>query len=141
MRPLGLLLVTFALLGAACGTAVDNAGPTSTHSPPATTATAAAGQSGIEGQILLGPTCPVQRIDSPCPDRPYEATIDVLDRSGVPVTSFRSGNDGRYRVPLPPGTYTLAPRSTAYPHGRPETVDVPPGEFAHIIITFDTGIR
>ena len=31
--------------------------------------------SGIEGQVLIGPMCPVVQAGTPCPDKPYQATI------------------------------------------------------------------
>ncbi len=31
--------------------------------------------SGIEGQVLIGPMCPVLREGTPCPDQPSQATI------------------------------------------------------------------
>ena len=33
----------------------------------------------------------------------YEATVQVLDFSGQPVTTFRSDTAGNFRVALPPG--------------------------------------
>ena len=99
-------------------------------------------KSGIEGAVTIGPTCPVQRIDSPCPDRPYEATIVVLDSGRHLVAEARSDAQGTFRVPLPPGTYTLSPQSlAALPYAAEQTVTVSPGRFASVHIQFDSGIR
>ena len=99
-------------------------------------------ESGIEGAVTIGPTCPVQRIDSPCPDRPYEATIVVLDSGRHLVAEARSDAQGTFRVPLPPGTYTLSPQSlAALPYAAEQTVTVSPGRFASVHIQFDSGIR
>jgi hypothetical protein len=99
-------------------------------------------ESGIEGTVTIGPTCPVQRIDSPCPDRPYEATIVVLDSGRHLVAEARSDAQGTFRVPLPPGTYTLSPQSlAALPYAAEQTVTVSPGRFASVHIQFDSGIR
>lgn len=99
-------------------------------------------ESGIEGTVTIGPTCPVQRIDSPCPDRPYEATIVVLDSGRHLVAEGRSDAQGTFRVPLPPGTYTLSPQSlAALPYAAEQTVTVSPGRFASVHIQFDSGIR
>ena len=37
---------------------------------------------GIAGVVLIGPQCPVQSVDNPCPDLPYQAWIDVRNSSG-----------------------------------------------------------
>ncbi len=116
---------------------------TATVGPSVATATPApTGESGIEGMVTIGPTCPVQRIDSPCPDRPYEATISVLDGAGRKVAEGRSGTDGRFRLLLPAGTYTLRPESAGtFPHAREQSVAVEPGRVTAVQIVFDSGIR
>ena len=117
--------------------------PTGTVTPAAATATVPPnGDTGIEGMVTIGPTCPVERIDSPCPDRPYEATIVVLDSGRHLVAEARSDAQGTFRVPLPPGTYTLSPQSlAALPYAAEQTVTVSPGRFASVHIQFDSGIR
>lgn len=119
--------------------------PAATSAPPAATATADAtrqGASGIEGRVTIEPTCPVQRIDSPCPDRPYEATMAILDASRRQVASVRSGADGRFRMLLPPGDYTLVPQTTnTPPTAREQTVIVVDRAFTTVQIVFDSGIR
>jgi hypothetical protein len=112
--------------------------------PPPSTATPLpqAGDTGIDGFVTIGPTCPVERPDSPCPDRPFEATIDILDDQGRQVAAARSDAQGHFRVLLPPGTYTLQGRSaTAPPYARPETATVTEGELTTVRIRFDSGIR
>src|SRR5262250_2554940 len=69
-------------------------------------------ESGIEGQVSIGPMCPVERPDRPCPDKPFEASIEIQnqDAQGDHLT-VRSGKDGRFRVKLAPGKYKLTPIS------------------------------
>jgi hypothetical protein len=100
-------------------------------------------ETGIEGIVLLGPTCPVQRVDSPCPDRPYVATLDVVDAaSGAIVITVTSGADGRFRVQLSPGAYRLVPRNTGtLPRGAEQTATVVGGQVTTVQVTYDTGIR
>ena len=103
---------------------------------------APSGESGVEGTVTIGPTCPVQRIESPCPDRPYEAAITALDASGHVAAQTRSAADGRFRMLLPTGTYTLRTESTgALPRAWEESVVVESGRFATIQIVLDSGIR
>ncbi len=103
---------------------------------------AAAGDSGIEGQALAGPVCPVERSDRPCPDRPYQAQVTVLDSQGSEVTRFQTDAEGRFRVPLSPGTYRLRPESPGIrPRAGEQTVTVRTGQFTAVTIHYDTGIR
>jgi len=97
--------------------------------------------SGIEGQIMLRPISPIAR-PGMANERPYEAHVTVLDANGQPVTHFHSDADGRFRVPLKPGTYTLRPESSGtYPLTTKQTVIVLAQQFAHVQIAYDTGIR
>ena len=104
--------------------------------------------SGIEGQSLIGPVCPVQQVDgsaTPCPDhQPYQATITVFDAQNNSVSSFQTGADGSFKVSLEPGDYTLGPESppnSPYPRAEKLDVTVTEGEFTPVEIRFDSGIR
>jgi len=97
---------------------------------------------GIDGLVLLGPICPVQTLEDPCPDEPYSARIQVLTERGAQVTTVRSGGDGRFRVGLRPGRYTLRPQpGDPFPTAADEDVEVAEGVFTEVTIHFDTGIR
>lgn len=97
---------------------------------------------GVEGIALLGPQCPVQSEANPCPDLPYAASIVILDEDDDPVTHVDAGSDGRFRVGLRPGRYTLVPVSgQPFPTASPQAVDVPAGEWPSVTVQFDTGIR
>jgi hypothetical protein len=97
---------------------------------------------GVEGVVLLGPVCPVQTPDNPCPDQPYEALIRIRDESHHLVTRVRSGDDGRFRVGLRPGRYTLDPESgTPFPTAQDVEVEVVGGSYAEVTIHYDSGIR
>ncbi len=101
--------------------------------------------SGIQGQALLGPVCPVVHLDTPCPDRPYQATIDVWNAARTErVTTFTTDDQGRFRVPLPPGDYFIdpqPPRPGVPPSPIPQAVTVPPDRFLDVTIEYDSGIR
>ena len=97
---------------------------------------------GIEGIALLGPQCPVQTEEDPCPDLPYQAWVSVRAPSGRLHTRFRTGEDGRFRVGLPAGRYTLDPDSgNPFPIAGDLDVEVVSGGYTSVVIQFDTGIR
>ena len=98
--------------------------------------------SGVEGQALIGPMCPVMQIGNPCPDKPFQATITVLDKSRRKVIDFQSDAQGNFKVGLKPGTYILVPASTNAMTRAPEqTVTVIEGQFIRVAIHYDSGIR
>ena len=98
--------------------------------------------SGIEGQVLLGPMCPVSQQGQGCPDQPYQATLTVTSLNGVQITQFQSDEQGRFQVSLVPGEYNLHPES---PNGLPFAGDqsfiVETGQYTQITVHYDTGIR
>jgi len=97
---------------------------------------------GIDGTVLLGPICPVISEENPCPDRPYEAWIVILDHRRRKVGRISSYTDGRFRVGLEPGTYILDPESgDPYPVGEEEVVEVAEGVYSSVTLYFDSGIR
>ncbi len=129
------------------GTSTPAAGTTAvptmaTVAPGATGTPAVEPKSGIKGLVTIGPTCPVEQPESPCPDRPYEATIQVLDEGGDVVAEVRSGADGRFEVEVPPGTYALHPvTATTPPSATDQVVEVRAGELTEVVVQFDSGIR
>jgi hypothetical protein len=106
-----------------------------------------ANESGIvEGMVLLGPTCPVER-DPPepgCGDRPYSTELEAVPASGRgDAVRFHSEGDGSFTVPLPPGNYTIRSASNAQ---QPPTCSSP--EFmvvadatVRVDVSCDSGIR
>ena len=121
------LLICLALLVlAACS-------PVPVQPPPGT---------GIEGQVFIGPACPVVQVGEPCPDQPYQATLVVLDTQGREVTRFQTDVDEKFRVTLGPGTYTLAPESAnAMQHASRQDFNVVTGQYTRLRVTYDSGIR
>lgn len=121
MRPVAVAL---ALVLAACG--------------------GAAPADGIEGRVLAGPTCPVQRIppDPGCADRPVAIALEVISAGGSVVARAETGADGAFRIAAAPGRYTV--RSAAarpLPALRPTPVEVPRTGWVTLELRADTGIR
>jgi hypothetical protein len=98
--------------------------------------------SGIEGQVLIGPMCPVVQPGQECPDQPYEATLTVNSLNGVQITQFHTDEQGHFRVPLVPGEYILHPESTnGLPFAGDQSFIVETGRFTQITVRYDSGIR
>jgi hypothetical protein len=102
--------------------------------------------SGIEGEVSIGPMCPVERPDRPCPDKPFEASIEIQNQANPDSQlTVRSGKDGRFRLKLTPGKYKLTPITPnpgAPPHAPPpQSVMVESGKYTHVTIRYDSGIR
>jgi hypothetical protein len=124
-RRLRLSFVPILLLVAACA---------STATPPPNT--------GIEGQVLIGPMCPVVQLGTPCPDQPYQATITVKDIRGEQVARIETDAQGQFKLPLAPGDYTLVPESPdGFTRAAERPVTVTAGQFTRVTITYDSGIR
>lgn len=130
-----LVVVLVVILGVAAAVYVHP------HGDEATATTT----SGIKGFVLVGPTCPVVRADTPCPDRPLATTVGVYDQTGnTLITQTTSGSDGAFLVDLVPGTYTLkriAGSNAMLPRCNPTTVTVRDNAFATTTISCDSGIR
>jgi hypothetical protein len=101
------------------------------------------GDSGVQGRVLVGPTCPVEQAGSACPDRPLATDLEIVRGSDV-VATVHSGSDGSFRVALEPGRYTIRPGENTtggLPRGTPVGVTVSSHSFASVTVTFDSGIR
>lgn len=97
---------------------------------------------GIVGMAMRGPICPVATQDEACDDQPYQARIEVMDSDGRRVARIRTDQEGRFRVGLVAGPYTLVPESgDPFPVASPQDVVVMAGVFTDVVVRFDTGIR
>jgi hypothetical protein len=101
----------------------------------------AVSSTGLEGTMLRGPTRPVCQVDQPC-TAPFKSGFVVL-QGGRIVARFQSDSAGRFRIQLPPGTYTVSPDESAPLLARADAheVTVGPSGLTHVDLEFDTGIR
>jgi hypothetical protein len=97
--------------------------------------------SGVFGTVTAGPTCPVERVGSPCPPAPWVGTVRATDDAGHP-TETRTDDAGNYTLTLQPGSYeVVAVTDGGPPTGQPVTVDVQAAQPIRVDLTVDTGIR
>lgn len=128
MRRAPAILFVSILLLAACGNGGGGGEPAS----------------GVRGIVRLGPVCPVEVAGgSPCPDIPFHGVVTASNASGE-VARVETDLAGRFRMSLPPGTYTVVavPNGTgALPAPVSRTVVVRVGSFTRISLEVDSGIR
>jgi hypothetical protein len=133
MKLIGIFVLFLMLT--ACNTITNN-----TSQQNETTA-----KSGIEGTVMIGPSCPVQRINDPsCDDRPYQGVIHVNTTNGIWVTKFKADERGIFRIELEPGNYTLEPQTPKegfLPRASSQDVAVISGAFTTVSIQYDSGLR
>ena len=98
--------------------------------------------SGIDGQVLIGPACPVVQQGQACPDGPYQATLTVRSSSGLQIAQFQTDAQGYFKIPLVPGSYILHPES---PDGVAVAADqafvVETSRYTPLTVHYDSGIR
>jgi len=103
---------------------------------------AAPADSGIEGQVLIGPMCPVVQMGQECPDQPYPATLTVNSPNGRKIVQVQSDAQGRFKISLAPGDYILHPESpNGIPYASEQSFRVEAGKFTQIVVSYDNGIR
>lgn len=98
--------------------------------------------SGLEGQVTIGPVCPVGQQGQECPDQPYQATLTVNSPTGVMIAQVHSDAQGHFRVPLVPGEYILHPESldgVAFAGDQSFTVET--SRYTQLTVNYDSGIR
>ncbi len=89
----------------------------------------------------MGPTCPVIREGSPCPDRPFVGRVLAVGE-GLRVEAETDG-EGRFAMALPPGTYVVSAlvEDGGPPTPIPQSVQVRPDRYTEVVLEVDTGIR
>lgn len=106
----------------------------------------------LEGEVRIGPICPVEKEGQLCPTPPevYEARkIIVNDDDGNWITTVdivpisREDGRGKYRVELEAGTYLVDINRIGIDSSGdvPTQVEIRSGETTTLNIGIDTGIR
>jgi hypothetical protein len=120
---------------------IPRAQPDSTQlSSPAPTSTGI-----LIGNVVAGPTCPVETAEQPCPPRSLPNRLVLIETpGGTIVMRVTTDQQGQFRVTLAPGTYrVLVPSdSNRFPiQGTPQQVTVVAGQTMQMLVELDTGIR
>ena len=100
----------------------------------------------VRGVVLAGPQCPVETLESPCPDVALPGISVQLVSGDLVVATTVSGQDGRFSFEAEPGSYELhaiiedEPVSPI-PFAKPVGVQVVANETVRADVLVDTGIR
>jgi len=102
--------------------------------------------SGVEGVVMLGPTCPVIREgDDSCYDKPYATIVQVIavgSPNSSPFAVVESDKQGKYKIMLPPGEYALQPvGGSVMPRCETKEITIEPAKIIEVNLSCDTGIR
>jgi hypothetical protein len=119
------------------------------QSTPTTTPQSAAdaGSLGtIAGDVVAGPTCPVESIEDPCAPKPVpDRKVLILTPGGAIAATTTTDANGRFSVRVAPGSYTVraeaGPGKLGLNQVSPGDVTVRAGATATVRIELDTGIR
>jgi hypothetical protein len=103
--------------------------------------------SGVTGRVTLGPTCPVQTAEAPCPDRPAanaavivsEALPGEAHTAGPTVAEGTTDSHGYFRIAVHPGDYIVTARAGM--SCEPIDARVRHNAFVTVAVACDTGIR
>lgn len=135
--PLLAVALLLAMLPVLTGCAADTKIPTSAATPSPQL-------SCLRGEVVFGPTCPAERSDAECSDRPFAAELIIQTEDGDEVTRINTGDDGQFQAELAPGEYVLVPvepNPGAPPTAKPIDFSVESGDCAELRIRYDSGIR
>jgi hypothetical protein len=100
----------------------------------------------LTGDVVAGPTCPVEQVNNPCPPKIIaDREVKILTTSGQVAATATTDAQGHFSVSLPPGAYvvqvTIVPGQVGMRQTTPGDVNVASGQSSYIKIELDTGIR
>lgn len=103
-------------------------------------------QGTLVGDVVAGPTCPVEKAGNPCPPRPVPNRQVTIETSvGDVAATVTTDAQGHFTVHLPPGHYVvrvaIIPGQVGLRQVTPGDVIIVAGQITSITIELDTGIR
>jgi hypothetical protein len=109
-------------------------------------ASVAAAQGTLTGDVEASPTCPVEQVGKPCPPAPVpNREVQVLDASGKVAASTKTDVRGHFSLAIAAGEYVVKVAIVSGQIGMRQTtpgnVTITAGQTATITIVLDTGIR
>ena len=99
------------------------------------------GASGVEGTIKVSPVRPGPIQEGAPSSAPLADTAFTVERAGQPAGSFTTNAEGRFRIELAPGHYTVKVNGRRIRRCGPFEVDVAAGKMTTVEWQCDTGMR
>jgi hypothetical protein len=103
-------------------------------------------QGTLVGDVVAGPTCPVEVAENPCPPAPVpNRQVRIETPVGAVAATVTTDAEGHFTVHLPPGHYVIhvaiIPGQVGFQQVTPGDVTLVAGQTTSITIELDTGIR
>jgi Carboxypeptidase regulatory-like domain len=103
-------------------------------------------QGTLAGDVVAGPTCPVERAEDPCPPKVVpNREVQILGANRAIVATTVTDSKGHFSVALAPGTYAVTALIVSGQVGMRQmsdvTATVTAGQVTTVKIMLDTGIR
>jgi hypothetical protein len=96
----------------------------------------------VTGVVQAAPSCPVERIDHPCPPRPVPAALVQARQGDRVIAQQRTTAGGAFAFQLPAGNYLLrATNAGGYESTTERLVTVAAGRTTRVTLVLDSGIR
>ena len=115
--------------------------PTSGSSPTPSKISPTQGSGEVSGVVVASPSCPVERIGSPCPAYPVAGAAVVAYSGPRRVAATTTDGSGRFTLRLPLGSYVVtATNPGGYPSKASTKIEVGTRSTT-IRLTLDSGIR
>jgi len=101
----------------------------------------------LEGNISIGPICPVEHLDQPCvtPPEAYKARKILIfrDDGKTLVKTVTIGGNGHYHIELNPGSYIIDINHVGIDRSAdvPASIVIRSGKTVTLNVMIDTGIR
>ena len=127
-RACAATIASLSLLTVGCsgGSSSSESGPTGT----------------VDVVVWIAPTCPVERLDDPCPPARASGIRVEVRSQGEVVTAGTTDARGRITLESPAGAVVVRAGSvTGLPMQNSERVDVRAGATTQLELTLDSGIR
>lgn len=106
------------------------------------------GNGTVVGRVILGPTCPVERIppDPACAPKPFTTAVTIWSTwTGSPYQPVQTDANGVFKFSLPPGAYSVAASpatgGSRYPRCTVTKILVVAKKTQNVTVNCDTGIR
>jgi len=144
MRLDALLAFGLALALAGCASiTVSGSGAAGTTIPGAGTSGT---QGTLAGDVVAGPTCPVERAEDPCPPKAVpNREVEILGTNNAVVATAMTDSKGHFSVTLAPGTYSVTVPIKQGQIGMRQmnnvTANITAGQVTTVTVELDTGIR